>query len=89
MNFKMILTLLVIGFLFATSSVVAQDVNTNNDSDNNPNDIIKVPTHYSPNKYTNHDYNYSKNNFTIDSFILNGILNLTNIFKSNGFIIHL
>ena len=78
MNFKMILTLLVIGFIFTASFVAAQDMNTNNNPGNDPNDIISVPTHFSPNKFTHHEYSQPRNDFTIDTFISNEISNITN-----------
>ena len=61
----MILTLLVIGFIFTTSFVAAP-----------------VPTHFSPNKFTHHEYSQPTNDFTIDTFISNEILNITNLFNN-------
>ncbi len=78
MNFKMILTLLVIGFIFTTSFVAAHDININNNLDNDRNDIISVPTHFSPNKFTHQEYSQPTNDFTIDTFISNEISNITN-----------
>lgn len=82
MNFKMIFALLVIGFIFTTSFVAAYDMNINNNPDNDLDDIISVPTHFSPNKFTHHEYSQPTNNFTIDTFISNEISNITKLFNN-------
>ena len=82
MNFKMIFALLVIGFIFTTSFVATYDMNINNNPDNDLDDIISVPTRFSPNKFTHHEYSQPTNNFTIDNFISNEISNITKLFNN-------
>ena len=73
MNFRVVLILVIIGIICTVSLVVAFDGNNRESNDygeNNPSEI-SVPFHHSFNSLHNTNNNTTKNNFTIDSFLLN------------------